>query len=180
LQKVNQSSSTIAPVRPGWFTRFKSWWHAHHERLISIEDTPHSIALGLAIGIFFGFTPLWSVKTLLSIGVAWLFNCNKIAAVISVTLHDVILPFLPAIYWWEYKIGYWMLHAAQPHHIRFSGGGLRDLVNWSFFVRIVWPTLVGSLFFALPSAIALYFLARWTVKRTHVHRQARSASHSDS
>ena len=56
--------------------------------LMAINDTPHSIALGSAIGIFFGFTPLWSLKTLLSIATAWLFRCNKVAAAIAVTLHE--------------------------------------------------------------------------------------------
>ena len=73
--------------------------------LMTIADTPHSIALGSAIGIFFGFTPLWSLKTLLSIAVAWIFKCNKIAAAIAVTLHDIILPLMPAIYFWQYRIG---------------------------------------------------------------------------
>jgi hypothetical protein len=30
--------------------------------LMTIADTPHSIALGSAIGIFFGFTPLYPLK----------------------------------------------------------------------------------------------------------------------
>jgi uncharacterized protein (DUF2062 family) len=154
--------------------RFKDWWRAHHERLISIEDTPHSIALGLAIGVFFGFTPLWSMKTLLSIGVAWLLNCNKIAAAISVTLHDVILPFMPAIYLAEYKIGYWLLHQSTPHRVHFGHLGLWDYLDWHVFVALVWPAFVGSLVLALPSAIAIYFLARWTVTRTRAHRRARS------
>ncbi|MGZ5023286.1 MAG: DUF2062 domain-containing protein, partial [Chthoniobacterales bacterium] len=55
--------------------RSVSWWkrhlHAHHGRLIQINDTPHSVALGSAIGMFFGFTPLFGLKTLLSILVAW-------------------------------------------------------------------------------------------------------------
>ena len=62
VRRMNET--TIASPRPSWWKRFKDWWRIHHERLISIEDTPHSIALGVAIGIFFGFTPLWSMKTL--------------------------------------------------------------------------------------------------------------------
>jgi Uncharacterized protein conserved in bacteria len=77
---------------------------------MTIADTPHSVALGSAIGIFFGFTPLWSLKTLLSIGVAWIFKSNKIAAAIAVTLHDVLLPLMPAIYFWQYRIGMRVLH----------------------------------------------------------------------
>src|SRR5947199_9698364 len=114
-----------SPAPPNWFTRFKNWWSAHHEHLISIEDTPHSIALGSAIGIFFGFTPLWSMKTLLSIGVAWLCKSNKIAAAIAVTLHDIILPLMPAIYFWQYKIVMRVLFGRRAwraffHHLALS------------------------------------------------------------
>lgn len=153
--------------------RFKGWWRAHHERLIAIEDTPHSIALGLAIGIFFGFTPLFSVKTLLSIGVAWLFNSNKVAAAISVTLHDVILPFMPAIYWWEYKFGYAALHGSRPHRIHFAHLSLSDYLDVRLLAGVIWPTFVGSLFIAFPAALIFYFLARWTVHRTRARRAAR-------
>src|SRR5512143_2340113 len=76
---------------PKSLARLKRWLVAHHMTLMTIADTPHSIALGSAIGIFFGFTPLYPLKTLLSIGVAWIFRCNKIAAAIAVTLHDVMI-----------------------------------------------------------------------------------------
>ena len=65
---------------PGAWARFRNWLSHVHFRIVTIEDTPHSIALGVAIGIFFGFTPLWSLKTLLSIAVAWLCKSNKIGS----------------------------------------------------------------------------------------------------
>src|SRR5437764_14221448 len=99
------SDQTTDKSRTGLWRRTKRWRAAHHMTLMALPDTPHSIALGSAIGIFFGFTPLLSMKTLLSIAVAWLCKCNKIAAAIAVTLHDVILPIMPAIYFWQYKIG---------------------------------------------------------------------------
>ncbi len=157
--------------RPNWFKRFQNWWDAHHERLISLDDTPHKIALGVAIGIFFGFTPLWSMKTLLSIGVAWLLNSNKIAAAISVTLHDVILPFMPAIYWWEYKIGFRILYGHLPQHQQIGRIPLRDFLNWGTFIHVAYPALVGSLFLALPSAVLFYFLMRGLVGRAQKGRR---------
>ena len=48
--------------QPGVWARFRHWLSHLHFRLVTIEDTPHSIALGVAIGIFFGFTPLWSLE----------------------------------------------------------------------------------------------------------------------
>ena len=50
------------------------------------------------------------LKTLLSIAVAWVCRCNKIAAAIAVTLHDVLIFVMPAIYFAEYRLGLWTLH----------------------------------------------------------------------
>src|SRR2546426_1832323 len=102
---------------PGSLARLKRWLVMHHMTLMTIADTPHSIALGSAIGIFFGFTPLYPLKTLLSNAVAWIFRCNKIAAAIAVPLHDVIIFAMPAVYFPEYKLGCWTLGRTPPHHI---------------------------------------------------------------
>ena len=150
------------------FAKFKKWFSSIHIQVVAIEDTPHSIAMGLAIGIFFGFTPLWSLKTLLSIAVAWLFKSNKIAAAISVQLHDLILPFMPAIYWWEYKFGYWALQGHFPHRIRLRNMSMRDYMNWTTFFTVGQPLLIGSLFLALPSAIVVYLVCNALVKRARV------------
>ena len=63
-------------------------------KLVTLRDTPHAIAGGVAIGVFIGFTPLFGIKTLLSLGAAYLLRCNPIAAVIAVSLHDVVTPHL--------------------------------------------------------------------------------------
>ncbi len=138
--------------------------------LMTIADTPHSIALGSAIGIFFGFTPLYPLKTLLSIGTAWVCRCNKIAAAIAVTLHDVLIWGMPALYVAEYHLGCWALSRppAQRFHLRqFGQFGLRDYVHWHVFSRVVWPVFwpafFGSLFLAVPSAIVIYFVVRLLV-----------------
>ena len=98
-QRSGQGTETVYQSRlPKPLARLKRWLVAHHMTLMTIADSPHSIALGSAIGIFFGFTPLYPLKTLLSIGAAWAFRCNKIAAAIAVTLHDVVIWAMPAIY----------------------------------------------------------------------------------
>ena len=163
--RVDERILHDGPRLPAPLARLKRWLTAHHMTLMTIADSPHSIAMGTAIGIFFGFTPLWSMKTLLSIGVAWLLKCNKIAAAIAVTLHDVILPLMPAIFWWEYKVGYRVLHGTKPRHIRIGHVSVWDYLHSDVFARLVWPTLVGSLFLAVPSAIAAYFIMRTLVDR---------------
>jgi uncharacterized protein (DUF2062 family) len=136
--------------------------------LMAIADTPHSIAFGSAIGIFFGFTPLYPLKTLLSILAAWVLRCNKLAAAIAVTVHDVLLFAMPAIYFGEYKLGCWLLGRTASGRIRFRGFVLHDYLHWHVFTR-VWPTLapalLGSLFLALPSAIVVYLMMRMLISR---------------
>src|SRR5213082_1912133 len=97
------------PRLPTSLAHLKEWLAAHHMTLMGINDTPHSVALGSAIGIFFCFTPLWTMKTLLSVAVAWVCRSNKVAALIGVTLHDILLPVMPAIFLWEYKLGFRVL-----------------------------------------------------------------------
>src|SRR5437762_8227353 len=92
----------------------RRWLHEHSLRLLAIRDTPGAIAGGVAIGIFFGFSPLFGLKTLLAIFFAWLSRSNILAAVLAATLHDVVLPLMPVIYRWEYAVGFWLL--SSPHH----------------------------------------------------------------
>jgi uncharacterized protein len=152
------------PRLPGWLERKKKWLADHHMTLVTMADTPHSIALGSAVGIFFGFTPLYSLKTLLSIGFAWICRSNKVAAAIASNLHDIFFLAMPAVYFFEYKIGCWILQrppAPKPFHHFVIG----EYLHWHFLVRVVWPALIGSLFLGLPSALLAYFIMRLLVSR---------------
>ena len=156
---------SAGPRLPDFLAQKKRWLADHHMTLVTMADTPHSIALGSAIGIFFGFTPLWSLKTLLSIALAWICRCNKIAAAIAVTVHDVLIFVMPAIYFAEYKVGCWALRRPPPaHRVRFHFG-LHDYLNWDVFQRLVWPAVIGSLFLAIPSAVIVYFVMRMLISR---------------
>ena len=54
------------------------WLRAKGRQLLSAKDTSHSIALGVAVGMFFGLAPLWGLKTLLALGVARLLGANLV------------------------------------------------------------------------------------------------------
>jgi uncharacterized protein len=162
---VEQTAASDGPRLPQPLARLKRWLNEHQLTLMTIADTPHSIALGSAIGIFFGFTPLWSLKTLLSIATAWICRCNKIAAAIAVTLHDVLIFAMPAIYFAEYKVGCWILHRPVPRHRLRLHLSLYVYLNPELFLRFVWPAFIGSILFALPCAIVVYFLMRLLLSR---------------
>jgi uncharacterized protein (DUF2062 family) len=145
----------------------RRWLHEHSLKLLAIRDTPEAIAGGVAIGVFFGFTPLFGLKTLCAIFFAWLTGSNILAAVISGALHDVILPFMPIIYRWEYSVGYWLL--SHPHHwppplshLRLEGGAWR---HWTTFFSVGKPLLVGGCVCAAPISAACFFITRAILER---------------
>lgn len=161
--------------RLSMWRRLKRWLRAHHMTLMTLPDTPHAIALGSAVGMFFGFTPLFGMKTLLSITVAWLLKSNKIAAVITVTLHDLILPLVPAMFYWQYKLGMWAMYHRLPQREGFRRVSLRDYMEWTTFLTVGRPILVGSLFFAVPAALLVYFGLRGILIRARAKSSASEA-----
>jgi uncharacterized protein (DUF2062 family) len=148
------------------------WLRAKSQQLLSLKDTAHAIALGVAIGMFFGLIPLWGLKTLLALGVARLWGGNLVAAALAVTLHDAILPLWPLLLRWQYDLGYWLLsHPHQlPPSLHLSHHNPAVWFRWSKFLTVGQPLLVGALVMAVPVAAATYFLMlvlidRWKRKR---------------
>ena len=151
----------------------RKWLKDHSLKLLAIRDTPNAIAGGVAIGIFFGFTPLVGLKTLLSILFAWLTRSNIVAAAIAVTLHDVALPFMPVLFRWEYDIGYWLLSDPHqwPERLRDLHWRAREWRSWTTFFSVGRPLLLGSVIVSGPVAFVSFWLARSIVIR---HRKKRS------
>jgi uncharacterized protein len=147
----------------------------HSVKLLAIRDTPNAIAGGVAIGIFFGFTPLFGLKTVLSIFIAWVFRCNLLAAFIGVTLHDVAFFFLPVILRIEYDVGYWVI--SSPHqlptrvHMHLHHLNAEEWFRWDTFVNVGVPLLAGSIVLGLPVSGLSFFLTQGAVLRHHRKRQ---------
>jgi uncharacterized protein len=165
-----QSDAPNGQPPAGLWRRLHRWMGAHHMTLMTLPDTPHKIALGAAIGMFFGFTPLFTMKTLLAFLITWLFRANKTAAVITVTLHDVLLPLVPAMFFWQYKLGMWALYHRLPQRPGFRRVSLGDFMEWTTFLTVGRPLLVGSLFFAVPAGILVYFGLRAVLIRSRARK----------
>jgi hypothetical protein len=151
-----------------------AWYKRHYHKLVGLEDTGHAIAVGFASGIFLGFTPLFGLKTLLSVLLAWVLRSNKIAAVIGVTLHDFILPFVPILLRIEYMVGYWIV--THPHRfppqLNVSEFKIEQLFHWTTFLTVGGPLMLGSVIVGTPFGLLSYYAARWTVRE---YRQKRAA-----
>ena len=76
--------------------------------LLEEHHEPKEIALGIAVGVFIGFSPLYGFHTLIAILVSLLMHKANRLAILAGT--QVSLPFFaPVIYWAEYKVGKMLL-----------------------------------------------------------------------
>ena len=165
-----------APSLRRMFKKLASHFQGLGLRLLSISDTPRALAGGVAIGIFMGFTPLFGLKTLLCLGAAALLRCNPLAAVIAVSLHDVVAPLWPVLLHWEYEWGRAVLLLLpgvqvpvlpQDFHIH-------DVMKWTTFLGIGLPMLAGSVFLSVPFSVLTYLLLYPVFERRQKRRRATS------
>lgn len=156
------------------FEKLAAHFRSLREKLLDLRDAPHALAGGVAIGMFIGFTPLFGLKTLLCIGFAYLLRCNPIAAVISVSLTDVVTPLWPLILELEYNIGRWVLKFLHevppaPPSMHFH---IHEVMQWKTFLDMGLPMLVGSIFLCTPAALISYWLALPVFKRRALRRES--------
>lgn len=72
-------------------------------KVLRTNDTPHRIALGVAIGVFAGWSPALGLHTIMAVIMAFLLRANKIAAAAFVWISNP-LTFFP-IYYPSYIVG---------------------------------------------------------------------------
>ena len=155
--------------------RIVAYFRSLVSKLLNLHDAPHSLAGGVAIGMFMGFTPLFGLKTLLCVGVAYILRCNPIAAVIAVSLHDVVTPFWPVLLEIEYAIGSRIIgfFDGVAHPVSVTDFHIHDLMKWTTFFTGGLPMLLGSVFLSAPAAALSYALMLPVFKRRERRRSER-------
>jgi uncharacterized protein len=141
-------------------------------KILMLDDTPHSIALGTAIGMWIAMTPTVGVQMVLVLIVSfltrWFFRFNTFAAVLTVYVSN---PFtIVPIYYFNYWVGTWFVDGSVGYE-EFSNILTYDgFAEWwetvvQLFVDIGWPLILGSLIVATSCAIPTYPTMLWMVKR---------------
>ncbi len=134
-----------------WLTRWKNKLVEYIKEVLQPKHTPHSIALGFAIGTFIGILPLPGIHLLLAALIALTYKkVNKLAIFIGIFFWNPIT--LPVIYYLSYKIGD-LLFASTP---------VVDY-EFSFLEQIYHITrrfLLGNVILAVGASIISYFLVR--------------------
>jgi uncharacterized protein len=146
-------------------------------RVVHVQDTPHRIALGVAIGIFVAWTPTVGFQMALAVALAWLLGANKLVGVPFVWISSP-LTFVP-IYLPNYYVGRWILGSDVPPPdfgklADVTGGRLEWATTWwAVTWNAILPLWVGSLLVAFVLAVPTYLTTYYAVV---LFRQKRHAS----
>lgn len=150
--------------------------HEAAERLKKVPAAPRAVAGGVALGMFWSFTPFVGLKTVLAIATAWFTRCSKIAAFVGISIHDLLTPVWPIFLRWEYDLGFWLLHGRFPNALHLKSLELKSWLHWNT-LKILWPAFLGSLVFAVPAALLSYWIVDRSLRRYHRKHPDISAPH---
>lgn len=124
-------------------------------RLLEIHGHPREIALGAALGLFVGMTPLMGIQMAIAIFLAALLKWNKIAAGIGVWITNPLTA--PFIYGINYYVGArlitWKSHR-PPLPAQFDLDALLSLVHSGPEILLI--LTVGGLVLGIPLAVVGY------------------------
>jgi uncharacterized protein (TIGR03546 family) len=138
--------------------------------LLHADDPPHRLALGVAIGWFWTFTPFLGIQMIAVVATAWLLRANKLVGVPLVWLSNPAT-FVPLFYPC-YRIGLWVLGMPGVNKEWWSGlgdppEGFVEITKfyWSKVMEIFSPLMLGCLIVGIPSSIICYIVVRVCVEK---------------
>lgn len=164
-----------------------AWYSPRHllRALLMLDGSPHSIALGTAIGMFIALTPTVGIQMLIVIAVAFLvrplFRFNRMAALITVYVSNPLT--VVPLYWFNYKLGTIVIPETISHErfqalIEGQPGGTwaewwASLLSrtWSLIGEVGGPLIAGSLVVATIAALATYPIILRVMERVRSHRR---------
>jgi len=150
-------------------------------RVMHVDDTPHRIALGLAIGIFVTWTPTIGFQMALTVALAWLLGANKLVGVPFVWISNPLTA-LP-LYGSNFLVGTWVLpgqyswsafRTAVIKAVAYRGSWLEGIgAWWAATVDFFLPLWLGSILVGVVlGAITYVFVYRAVViYRRHWHHR---------
>lgn len=148
------------------------------ESLLHIHDSPRRTAAAYAVGVFFAFSPLLGLHTVLALVVAFVFNLNRVAVILGVYTN---LPwFIGPYYTLTTMAASEALGVALPPHFARQLGAVfaRSPLDRDFWAALgtlvsplIWPFALGSFVGAVVLGVAAFFVARPFIEagRRHLH-----------
>lgn len=132
-------------------------------QLLHIKGTPRRTALAYAVGVFYGFSPMLGLHTILGLATAFAFRLNRVAVLLGVYSN---LPWILVAYYGSATVlGALVLGSEPPRlvdfqqilgavHLHGNYWRLLDLLH-----PLLWPYLVGTTIGAVVVALMAYHVA---------------------
>jgi uncharacterized protein (DUF2062 family) len=155
-------------------TQFKSKVREFIRHLKKLQGDPHYIAMGMAIGVFVGFTPTLPFHTVIAIVLAFILRGSKPAAIISVWVGNPVT--MPFFYFGSYKVGIFILGKSSPFDIKYES--ITELLDLGLDATLAMIT--GGVIIGILPAIATYFITRKvviTIRSRSKFKHLHSATH---
>lgn len=139
----------------------------YYLKFLRLQGDPHSLALGVAIGLFVGITPTIPLHTALIIILAWILRGNILAALIAATAISNPLTWLPQ-YYFSWRVGNWLLpgrlsweriHGLLGLFASDAGFTQNLAILGQLGLEAVAVMLVGGILLAIPFTCAGYLLS---------------------
>lgn len=143
------------------------------KRVLRLAGSPHSVALGVAVGVGISCTPLYGFHTVLALAVAFLIGGNLIGAALgTVFFNPLTAPFITAA---AFRLGRMII--GGPTHFRSGGDVPANLA--AKLIHGAWPwfkqTAVGSIPLGLICGIVAYIIVVMTTSAFQSMRRERLA-----
>jgi hypothetical protein len=154
--------------------------------LLHIHDSPRRTAAAYAVGVFFAFSPVVGLHTVLALIVAFVFNLNRVAVILGVYTN---LPWFMAPYYTLTTVAAAeVMGVMMPPHFAHQLRAVFDLslLSRAFWTALgtlvepfVWPYTLGSLAGALVLSAAAFVVARPFIEagRKHLHLHGHPPTH---
>ncbi|RKY28886.1 MAG: septum formation protein Maf [Planctomycetota bacterium] len=135
--------------------------------VVTAHDTPHAVALGMAVGMFVALTPTIGIQMIIAAFICTLLGANRLVAVAMVWLSNPLTA--APIYWFDHYLGIQILGGADVEmwviSEKISQVGLTD---WWAITKVLtgdifWPMMIGGAVFGLALAVPLYPVALWAL-----------------
>jgi uncharacterized protein (DUF2062 family) len=157
----------------GWRRTMQYYQH----RLFRAGDSTYRIAAGLATGAAVSFTPFLGTHLAMTVFITWLLRASVVAAVIGTAVG--LPPFLPFIFWLDYKVGVWVCGLFglrglrhEPGNDTFSqhGDNAMAMLRWLFAhpLHLLLPLSVGGILCALTVWPLTYFVLYRPIRSAQV------------
>jgi hypothetical protein len=137
-----------------FFTNILRKAKASFLKVYNARGSVHEIALGAAIGAFWGVFPTFGLSTVLSLLLYKIFRFNLVAAISGAFISNPITsPFLLMM---SYKVGTYFIKT----DVQF------DYDNWyENLPHIGYVLLIGSVVVSLCSGLLVYFITKYAIER---------------